>query len=150
MSPVRIQRQRTKGWRMPEGAVYVGRPTRWGNPFTIGGRSGLARVPAVHHPDREWEYEGRISAAGTRHDYHHGDGRITVVNVRAMTRAEAVECFRAYVSGGGWPIDWNPVHAPSVDVIREYLRGRDLVCWCPLDQPCHADVLLDLANQEST
>ncbi|NJD29302.1 MAG: DUF4326 domain-containing protein [Chloroflexi bacterium] len=27
----RIQRKRTKGWRMPEGAVYVGRPTRWGN-----------------------------------------------------------------------------------------------------------------------
>ncbi len=26
------------------------------------------------------------------------------------------------------------------------LRGRDLACWCPLDQPCHADVLLDLAN----
>lgn len=29
--PVRIQRKRTKGWRMPEGAVYVGRPSRWGN-----------------------------------------------------------------------------------------------------------------------
>jgi hypothetical protein len=31
----RIQRKRTKGWRMPENAVYVGRPTIWGNPFTI-------------------------------------------------------------------------------------------------------------------
>ncbi len=27
------------------------------------------------------------------------------------------------------------------------LRGHDLACWCPLDQPCHADVLLELANQ---
>lgn len=26
------------------------------------------------------------------------------------------------------------------------LTGRDLACWCPLDQPCHADVLFDLAN----
>ncbi len=26
------------------------------------------------------------------------------------------------------------------------LRGRDLACWCPLDQPCHADVLLVLTN----
>jgi hypothetical protein len=26
------------------------------------------------------------------------------------------------------------------------LRGKDLACWCPLDQPCHADVLLELAN----
>lgn len=31
--PLRIQRKRTRGWRMPDGAVYVGRPTRWGNPF---------------------------------------------------------------------------------------------------------------------
>ena len=34
--PKRIQRQRTAGWRMPDGAVYVGRPTVWGNPFRIG------------------------------------------------------------------------------------------------------------------
>lgn len=27
------------------------------------------------------------------------------------------------------------------------LRGKDLACWCPLDQPCHADVLLKLANR---
>jgi hypothetical protein len=33
--PERIQRKRTKGWRMPEGAVYVGRPSKWGNPFTV-------------------------------------------------------------------------------------------------------------------
>lgn len=33
--PRRIQRQRTKGWRMPEGAVYVGRPTQWGNPYRL-------------------------------------------------------------------------------------------------------------------
>lgn len=33
MKPRRIQRKRTKGWRMPKNCVYVGRPTRWGNPF---------------------------------------------------------------------------------------------------------------------
>jgi len=26
------------------------------------------------------------------------------------------------------------------------LRGKNLACWCPLDQPCHADVLLEIAN----
>lgn len=26
------------------------------------------------------------------------------------------------------------------------LRGRNLACWCPLDGPCHADTLLELAN----
>ncbi len=28
------------------------------------------------------------------------------------------------------------------------LRGRDLACWCPLDEPCHADVLLEIANAQ--
>lgn len=32
--PKRIQRKRSKGWRMPENTVYVGRPTQWGNPFS--------------------------------------------------------------------------------------------------------------------
>lgn len=32
--PKRIQRHRTKGWRTPEGAICVSRPSRWGNPFT--------------------------------------------------------------------------------------------------------------------
>lgn len=32
-APKRIQRKRSKGWKMPENTVYVGRPTIWGNPF---------------------------------------------------------------------------------------------------------------------
>ena len=31
--PKRIQRKRTKGWRMPPNTIYVGRPSKWGNPF---------------------------------------------------------------------------------------------------------------------
>jgi hypothetical protein len=31
--PLRVQRRRTKGWEMPDGAIYVGRPTMFGNPF---------------------------------------------------------------------------------------------------------------------
>ena len=27
------------------------------------------------------------------------------------------------------------------------LRGKNLACWCPLDKPCHADVLLEIANR---
>lgn len=26
------------------------------------------------------------------------------------------------------------------------LRGKNLACWCPLSEPCHADVLLEIAN----
>ncbi len=41
--PKRIQRSRAKGWKMPEEAVYVGRPTIWGNPFTIAAAEGYCR-----------------------------------------------------------------------------------------------------------
>ncbi len=43
-APKRIQRRRTKGWRMPKGAVYVGRGTQWGNPFRLDG--SLKGLPA--------------------------------------------------------------------------------------------------------
>lgn len=38
--PERIQRQRTAGWRMPERAIYVGRPTPFGNPFPVATNGG--------------------------------------------------------------------------------------------------------------
>lgn len=34
-----------------------------------------------------------------------------------------------------------------MDKVKE-LRGKNLACWCRLDQPCHADVLLELANAD--
>ncbi|MEW6121625.1 MAG: DUF4326 domain-containing protein [Pseudomonadota bacterium] len=30
--------------------------------------------------------------------------------------------------------------------VRENLRGKNLACWCALDAPCHADVLMEIAN----
>lgn len=151
--PERIQRRRVAGWHMPDGAVYVGRPTKWGNPFRYRTNQGLARVPAID--GAPWEYEGRISAAGTRHDVFHADGHVTVHHIRYMTRAECVELYRQAVIEPD-----NRLHmwlAPrlggfSVDDVRRELAGADLACWCPLDDgegqpvPCHADVLLEIAN----
>lgn len=88
----RIQRKRSKGWRMPEGVVYVGRPSKWGNPYNFG----------------------------------------------PSARAKAVNRFRAELLAGAMPV--------SVEEIRAELAGKDLACWCPLDEPCHADVLLEVAN----
>ena len=144
----RIQLRRTKGWRLPENAMSVARPTRWGNPFKLGTVSALARIPAVHYPNQPWEYEGRISADGMRHDYHHPSGRITVCHVRYMTADEVVRCYRALLLGGGWPLDWMNVggYYRTAAEAQVELAGRDLACWCPLNRPCHADVLLEIAN----
>lgn len=43
VAPIRVQRQRSRGWRMPANTVYVGRPTRWGNPFEVS--EGVTRKP---------------------------------------------------------------------------------------------------------
>lgn len=53
--------------------------------------------------------------------------------------ALAVEGFRAALLEG------RLVNTSVADVQRE-LAGKDLMCFCPLDQPCHADVLLEIAN----
>ena len=55
-----------------------------------------------------------------------------------LTRAEMVRLYRAHVSPGG-------AGELAPEALDE-LRGHDLACWCRLDQPCHADVLLELAN----
>lgn len=153
MSPQRIQRKRTLGSRMPEGAVYVGRPSRWGNPFRYLTHAGLARVPAID--GSPWEYEGRISAAGTRHDCFHPDGMWTRHTVRHMTRAECVEMFELALTAPTSQIHlWLQKERRwlTVDDARAELAGKDLACWCPLEQsdgtkvPCHVDVLLRVAN----
>ena len=93
--PIRVQQRRTAGWRKPEGAIAVGRGTRWGNPFVV------------------------------------GRGRDQV-----RTNLEAVEKYRAYVLS----------EPGMLTEVRRWLVGADLMCWCRIGEPCHADVLLALAN----
>jgi hypothetical protein len=45
-----------------------------------------------------------------------------------------------------WVFDPGRTTGPPIAEIKQRLRGHDLGCWCPLDQPCHADVLLEIAN----
>lgn len=131
IAPCRIQRRRTKGWRMLDGAIYVGRPTRWGNPFVVG--------------------EGTVSVAGPMRGADAGcydpvEVRWYDLTLRdGITATEAVQLYRMGLVGS-----LEDGH-PDFDELRTALAklaGHDLVCWCPLDQPCHADVLLDLANAQ--
>jgi hypothetical protein len=112
--PVRIQRKRTAGWRMPENTVYVGRPSQWGNPF---------------RPEQ-------ASDAGYR------DGH-----------AMAAYAFRRWLAGDPiWFVKDRALDREFILTGISALRGKNLACWCRLVdhrgnyQPCHADVLLSLAN----
>ncbi|MEP2680193.1 MAG: DUF4326 domain-containing protein [Sulfitobacter sp.] len=62
----------------------------------------------------------------------------------------AVQAFEDWLKGDTWACggldDYAEKRQMILDSLRD-LRGKDLACWCPLDKPCHADVLLRLANQ---
>ncbi|WP_439539013.1 DUF4326 domain-containing protein [Sphingomonas sp.] len=49
--PARLQRTRRRNVKTPPGAVYVGRPTLWGNPFADRPRIGHARSVILY---RSW------------------------------------------------------------------------------------------------
>jgi hypothetical protein len=60
-----------------------------------------------------------------------------------MSAAEAVAAFRSF-----WPDPPTDArHLEQLNAIRLELRGMNLACWCALDAPCHADVLLEIANR---
>jgi hypothetical protein len=59
-------------------------------------------------------------------------------------RAAAVQQFRSMIDDDELR---ERVGYPSDDEIRASLAGKNLACWCPLDGPCHADVLLEIANR---
>ncbi len=60
---------------------------------------------------------------------------LKLLNGEILTAEKAVELYRQHV---------HEVFDPKT--IRMRLGGKNLACWCPLDRPCHADVLLELAN----
>lgn len=86
---MRVLNKRRDG--VPPGAVYVGRPTKFGNPFPI------------------------------RHE---------------RDRLDIIDRYQ----------DWLLAQPELVATVKAELRGKDLVCWCA-PKPCHADVLLRIANQ---
>jgi hypothetical protein len=125
MTPKRVQRKRTKGWRMPEGAVSVARPSWWGNPWVA--------LPTAE----AWSVFCRLPSGL----------EVWLERIGIVDRETAIaECVRLYRLGiEGWVED---EFEGDTAAALEPLRGRDLACWCPLDAVCHADVLLELANRD--
>lgn len=108
--PQRIQRKRTKGWRLPEGAVIVDRTSKYGNPFLLG--DVIRSFPSL--TTRQVQ-------------------QFVVNDFISLVDSPTLQARYGY---------------PSREQIRAELAGKDLACWCQLDEPCHADVLLRYANEE--
>jgi len=54
-----------------------------------------------------------------------------------FTREAAVNRFKSIIG----------IEPFTRKAIRAELRGKNLACWCPIGEPCHADVLLEIANK---
>ncbi len=86
---------------------------------------------------------GNPYRAGEPSGWEDGDGPIL------LDRTAAVVLFKQIVEGDGI---WDDTRGKHLDeaAIRAELGGKNLMCFCPLDQPCHADVLLEIANGEGS
>lgn len=126
MTSLRIQLRRAKGWRMPPNTVKVDRTTKWGNPHRV----GLCAVCGIDHESAD----------------------------------EAVAEFAAEMRNAWMGAPMDDGLTSFGDFMQKRLRGKSLACWCRLCEkhregkplgvkcdecsPCHADVLLEVANRE--
>ena len=86
---------------MPKNTVYVGRGSKWGNPFKV---------------------------------------------TAEMNAHFAVTAFEVWLKPDGRPVPMSEKKEALLSSLHE-LKGKNLACWCKLSMPCHADVLLKLANE---
>lgn len=121
-APKRVQMTRNKPWRADNpDAVIVDRRSKWGNPFKV-----------LDYLD---VYDDSYDRA----------------------RGVVVDAFRDWLNGNPWAAgsspDWEERRQAILGSLSD-LSGKDLACWCPLEDqhgkpvPCHADVLLELANED--
>jgi Domain of unknown function (DUF4326) len=128
MNPIRIRRQRARGYNMQRESlaanglpcIFVGRPTKLGNPYKL----------EIFGRDLSLELY-RSSIHGIGHPgalYHHH-------KLRDQAHTEHLEFLKRF--------DGSPLNT-----IRDELKGYNLSCYCCLAHECHADDLLEIANGE--
>lgn len=120
----RVQLSRRKGWSMPADTLKVDRTTGFGNPFPVekGTSTTMGETSDV------WivgTWEGPA---------------MWIKDSKEEATELAVQAFRAWIT--------QPAQERILNKAKTSLRGKNLACWCKPDSPCHADVLLELANAE--
>lgn len=128
MKAKRIQRKRIKGWKKPKNSIIVDRTSKWGNPFKLEG--DMIYCDASHRRKilSPW-------VCFNEHLYSKEDGIMQVIDL-----------YKNWVTGS--MDDGQIVRPPlfTIEDIKDELRGKDLICFCPINTPCHADILLEIAN----
>lgn len=104
---------------MPPNTKYIGRGSKFGNPF---------RVVRMHN------LMGSFWATqDTRGSLIEGIRSIRAHHTKIEAQKEAVDLFRAW--------------SEYKDFAE--LAGHDLACWCKEGEPCHGDIILERLDNES-
>jgi hypothetical protein len=145
--PVRLRLSRARGFNLQAHsravnglpAVNCARPWKWGNPFDFRKSSfGWLALSFDCRGDRRGRQEASVRAF---REWIAQDGR----RVKKIERRVVMVSGRKKIQVGS-KMEAGP--APSIDEISAALRGKNLACWCGLDEPhCHVDTLLELANK---
>lgn len=138
-NPIRIQRKRTKGFRLqeqsPDGApvVSVARPGKWGNPFRCVGNEIIVESKNIYFPHFK--------------------------KVCIGDNAEAASLFELTCEGATNTIarEYGVSHAVMMDIHHHMerlrllpfheLKGKHIACFCAVGEPCHGDYILKRANK---
>ena len=121
----RVQRKRTKGFKLPENTKCVNRGTKWGNPIKLDGDMIYVNASYRRTILDPWVYicQGDIN--------------------------DVIEIYKSLFNQSVW---WNSDmrywHEQFQKLDVPELKGKNLACFCPEGSPCHGDVLLKLANPE--
>ena len=132
MIPKRIVRQRIKGWKKPTNTIYVGRGTKYGNPFKLIG--DIIYVDAGHRRRLldKWVFLCNGNIDGVIQLYES-----LFINVPEILESPVSDEYDyAY-----WKVQFNALNLDKI-------KGKNLMCFCKEGQKCHADILLKLANDK--
>lgn len=113
---IRVQRKRVKGWRMPENTKYVGRPTKFGNPFKLS-------------PDGYILYYKLGKIVGSPWCYWSSEGGYELKDI--------IELYKKWINRE--LLNFSLPTPPSI----EELKGLNLACFCSIDSGCHVDYLIE-------
>jgi hypothetical protein len=119
--PIRVKLERSKGWIAPENTVRVDRKSDLGTPFKIN--------PVKREWEVVWKGEGPVPT----------NFQPTKCTTKYEAHEVAVRWYRAWIL--------HPGQAKLLNNAQCFLMGTNLACWCELDLPCHADVLLELIEE---
>jgi len=129
IKPMRVQRLRKKGFNLQKASrsglpvKYVGRPTKFGNPFKLT-PNGFIMCYTVNrkilNPWIYWSFTGGFDLN------------------------DILELYELWIKGELRGHNFLPT-PPNI----EELRGMDLACYCPIYTPCHADILIKIINDKN-